>query len=184
MGACSSSRSKSIGGDVTESIGRFDFRDPLKKLFGSKQGDLVANYLDFGKSELQLLEGAGFCKSFGEYNVELLRPLKLAPKFSSMTGKEFKQMAIGYIKCTPPAAGADVGFIVFNVLGFWVGVAESTMDVIAGNFISVSWNVGASRGRARSPTLLSRTASRRRARVRLPRRQGSATWWRTSSSGR
>ena len=39
--------------------------------------------------------------------------------------------------------GGQVGFVVFNVLGFWLGVAESAVEMLfSSSFLSAAWNIG------------------------------------------
>jgi len=95
-----------------------------------------------GQDEFEKLKDAGFTKHFQEYNVQLVKPFKVAPSVKELSGDKVKETVIGYIKCAPPPQGAKFGFTLFNVTGFWIGVAMSVFDLIKGEWLSLTWNVG------------------------------------------
>jgi len=142
--ACSSERKpKDLAADAVMKVKEFDVGGFLKEKLGGKTGDRAKQYADKAVAGFEALEKEGFCKHFGEFNIELIRPMKMAPKFSEMTRAQFRDLALGYLKCAPPSVGAKVGFVVFNVLGFWLGVAESAVEMlISSSFLSAAWNIG------------------------------------------
>lgn len=54
-----------------------DFGGYARKWIGGETGQQAEGYINKAKFELEELEHEGFCKTFAEYNVQLLRPLKM-----------------------------------------------------------------------------------------------------------
>jgi hypothetical protein len=85
------------------------------------------------------LKAEGFCKHFQEYNVELLKPLKQANKLSL---EGLQTAVVGFLTCKSSSKlEAQVGFILFNVLTFWLGAAEALFQL---NVFGILWNAGLS----------------------------------------
>ena len=91
-----------------------------KTLVSSRFGARSRIPIDLGC--IRLVPCARCRQHFKEYNVQLLRPLK-ASKTLSVPG--LKKAALGFFTCTSASKlEAQVGFILFNTLTFWLGAAE------------------------------------------------------------
>eukprot|EP00326_Haptolina_ericina_P017975 CAMPEP_0181192728 /NCGR_PEP_ID=MMETSP1096-20121128/13438_1 /TAXON_ID=156174 ORGANISM="Chrysochromulina ericina, Strain CCMP281" /NCGR_SAMPLE_ID=MMETSP1096 /ASSEMBLY_ACC=CAM_ASM_000453 /LENGTH=203 /DNA_ID=CAMNT_0023282143 /DNA_START=81 /DNA_END=692 /DNA_ORIENTATION=- len=84
------------------------------------------------------LEQEGFLQHFKEFNVELVKPLKHA---SSVSPESAKGAFKNFITFQVPVDQARTGFILMNVLSFWVGVAEAA---ICGGMVCFAWKAALS----------------------------------------
>ena len=73
------------------------------------------------------------------YNIELLKPLKTANKLSL---EGLQKAVVGFLTCKSSSKlEAQVGFILFNVLTFWLGATEALFQL---NLFGILWNAGLS----------------------------------------
>lgn len=97
----------------------------------------------YGNQAVELAKGAynkafneGFFKHFGEYNVEIVRPLK---RVQAVTVEGAKAEIISTLKLQP--ASPDAGFVLWNVIALLLGIAESFIFAALGNgYFSLLWN--------------------------------------------
>lgn len=86
------------------------------------------------KEAFEALREKGFCAHFADYNVQLFRPFKYAwPPLSTVL--------CNLLQCSMPIGHARSGFILMNVLTFWVGVAEAVWCGMLGNTICLVWRL-------------------------------------------
>ena len=117
----------------------------LAKREGDKQTSLYVLPLDGGEAQKKielarqyytLAEKEGFFSHFGAYNEEILRPLKNAGEF---TADGVKKEILATLMLQP--LDARSGFVLYNVLAFLAGVAESSIAMALGyGWFSFVWN--------------------------------------------
>jgi hypothetical protein len=92
--------------------------------------------IELARQYYTLAEKEGFFSHFGAYNEEILRPLKNAGEF---TADGVKKEILATLMLQP--LDARSGFVLYNVLAFLAGVAESSIAMALGyGWFSFVWN--------------------------------------------